>query len=57
MKGLGDDFNTEALRVTQLIRFEKPAMQNGKPVKVQYTVPVEFKLPNQTEIKKKGGCP
>ena len=38
-----NDLNEEALRVTRLIKFEKPAMQNGKPIIVKYTIPVEFK--------------
>jgi hypothetical protein len=35
----------EALRVTRLIRYEKPAMQaENKPVKIEFVVPVFFKL-------------
>ena len=41
-----NDLNEEALRVTRLIKFEKPAMQNGKPTMVKYTIPVEFYLSN-----------
>ena len=41
-----NDLNEEALRVTRLIKFEKPAMQNGKPTMVKYTIPVEFNLSN-----------
>lgn len=40
-----NDLNEEALRVTRLIKFEKPAIQNGMPAKVKYTLPVEFKMP------------
>ena len=53
IRGIRDDLNDEALRVTKLIVFEKPAMQRGKPIKIKYTVPVEFKLPQQDELPKK----
>jgi len=45
VKGIRDDLNQEALRVTKLIVFSKPAMSGGKPVKVHYFITVEFKLP------------
>jgi len=44
IRGLREDLNNEALRIAKLIRFEKPAMQRGKPVKMRYTVPIEFEL-------------
>lgn len=45
IKGIREDLNDEALRVAKMINFERPAMQRGKPIKVKYTVPVEFNLP------------
>jgi len=45
LKGLHKDLDAEALRVARLIKFSKPAMQGGKPVKVRYTIPIEYKLP------------
>ena len=45
-KSLGQDFDKEALAAIRR-GFElpfKPAMQNGKPVKVKYQIPVRFKL-------------
>lgn len=54
IKGVRDDLDNEALRVTKLIKFEKPAMQHGKSIKVRYTVPVEFKLSEKSELRKKG---
>jgi TonB family protein len=45
VKGVRDDLNQEALRIVRLLVFSKPGMQNGKPVKVKYTIKVEFKLP------------
>jgi len=53
VKGIRKDLDAEALRVAKLIKFEKPAMQKGKPIKVKFTVPVEFKLPIKTETRKK----
>jgi protein TonB len=44
-KGIRDDINQEALRVSELIKFSKPAMSGGIPVKVRYYVTIEFKLP------------
>lgn len=43
--GVRDDLNQEALRIVRLLVFSKPGMQNKKPVKVKYTIKVEFKLP------------
>lgn len=45
-KSLGKDFDDEALAAIRR-GFElpfQPAMQNGKPVKVKYQIPVRFKL-------------
>ncbi len=55
IRGVRKDLDKEALRVAKLIRFEKPAMQLGKPIKVPFTVPVKFKLSNcsENESKKK----
>jgi len=36
--------NAEAIRVISSMPDWKPAMQAGKPVDVQFNVPVEFKL-------------
>lgn len=44
LKGVRNDLDEEALRVARLIKFDKPAMQRGKPIKVKFTVPIEFKL-------------
>jgi protein TonB len=44
IKGIREDLDNEAIRIAKLIKFEKPAIQNGKPAKVKYTLPVEFKL-------------
>lgn len=47
IRGVREDLNDEALRVAKLIKFERPAMQRGKPISVMFTVPIEFKLPRQ----------
>jgi protein TonB len=44
--GIREELNQEALRVARLIKFDKPAMQKGNPVKVKYTLPIDFKLSN-----------
>jgi TonB family protein len=54
IRGIRQDLDEEALRVARLIKFDKPAMQSGKPVRVKYNLPVEFKLPEKTEHRKKG---
>ena len=52
IRGVRDDLNNEAMRVANLILFEKPAMQKGRPIEVQYTVAIIFYL-NNTEKKMK----
>jgi len=44
IRGINEDFDNEALRVTKLLHFERPAMQKGKPIKTKTTVPVEFDI-------------
>lgn len=45
VKGVRFDLDNEALRILRLLVFAKPGMQNGNPVRVKYTLKVEFKLP------------
>ena len=53
IRGIREDVNQEALRVTRLIKFERPATKRGgKPINVRFTVPVEFKLPDKGEKQK-----
>jgi len=49
IRGIREDVDSEALRVAKLIKFDKPALQSGKPIKIRYTVPVEFKLISTTK--------
>jgi len=41
-RGVDPDLNKEALRVVNTLPLWKPGRENGKPVDVTYTVPVEF---------------
>jgi protein TonB len=40
----GHGFNEEALRVLKLAKAWKPGMQNGQPVRVKYSIPINFQL-------------
>lgn len=44
MKGIGDGCDEEALRVVTMMPPWKPGKQNGKKVKVYFTIPIMFKL-------------
>lgn len=43
LRGIGGGCDEEALRVSKLIKF-KPGRQRGVPVKVNYTLPITFKI-------------
>ncbi|MDQ4140138.1 MAG: M56 family metallopeptidase, partial [Bacteroidota bacterium] len=52
LKGLTAETNAEALRVIKLMPNWIPGKQNGKPVNVQYTLPLRFSLgSNSASIK------
>jgi len=44
IRGIGDGADEEAARVLSLSPKWKPGVQNGKPVRVQYSVPINFWL-------------
>lgn len=44
IKGLRADLDKEALRVSKLIKFDKPAMNNNKPIGICYQVIISFRL-------------
>lgn len=48
VKGIGEAADAEALRVVKETEFT-PGLQDGKPVRVQYSLPVIFKLSKDTE--------
>lgn len=48
LRGLNDELNDEAIRVLKMMPKWKPGMKDGKPVRVQFTMPFNFKI-NGTE--------
>ena len=44
MNGLVEEQDKEILRVVKNLRHWKPGMHHGQPVRVMYTVPLNFKL-------------
>ena len=44
VRSVDPDLDKEALRVLRLMSKWKPIVQDGKPVRVYYTIPVAFKL-------------
>ena len=49
LKGVSPDIDAEALRVVNNSPKWKPGIQNGRPVRVQYSIPLSFKLPSEAE--------
>ena len=43
-KPAGHGFDEEALRVLKLAKAWKPGMQNGQPVRVKYSIPINFQV-------------
>ena len=48
-------FDSEALRVCQLIKFDHPAIYNSKPINVGFTIPITF-TPKTPPVSKKRTC-
>lgn len=44
IRGIRKDIDKAALTVVKLIQFAQPALQEGKPIEVEMTVPVKFIL-------------
>ena len=44
LRGVSDDIDAEAVRVLKMMPKWKPGMNNGEPVRVQYTMPFKFQL-------------
>ena len=44
LRGVSDDIDAEAIRVLKAMPKWKPGMNNGEPVRVQYTMPFKFQL-------------
>lgn len=51
IRGIGGGCDEEALRAVKLAQF-KPGKQRGEPVRVQYSLPIVFKLPESGSIQK-----
>ena len=49
LKGVSPDIDAEALRVINNSPKWKAGIQNGRPVRVQYSIPLNFKLPPEAE--------
>ena len=47
MRKVGYGFDEEATRVLKIAPAWKPGMQNGQPVRVRYTIPINFQLTDQ----------
>ncbi|GAA4916472.1 energy transducer TonB [Mucilaginibacter defluvii] len=45
-RGAGNGFDEEALRVLKKAKAWKPGTQNGRPVRVRYTIPISFTITN-----------
>jgi protein TonB len=43
--GAGHGFDEEAMRVLKLAKAWKPGMQNGQAVRVKYSIPINFQVP------------
>ncbi|HTD40604.1 MAG TPA: energy transducer TonB [Mucilaginibacter sp.] len=44
LRGIGSGCDEEAVRVVSISPKWKPGIQNGRPVRVQYTMPISFTL-------------
>jgi TonB family protein len=51
VRGIGSGCDEEAVRVLSTSPAWKPGIQNGKPVKVQYSVPISFSLADSKPAK------
>ena len=57
IRGIGGGADEEVLRVVSQAKF-KPGMHEGRPVRVQYTLPIHFQLPeNETNREQSGDLP
>lgn len=54
LRGVDELLDNEALRVVNMMPAYEPGMQRGKPVRVQFTLPIQFNLDSGAK-KSKGG--
>lgn len=50
MRGVCEELDNEAVRVVKTLPKFTPGMHGGKPVRVQYTLPIAFKLNGETTV-------
>lgn len=50
MRGVCEEIDNEAVRVVKTLPKFTPGMHGGKPVRVQYTLPIAFKLNGETTV-------
>ena len=50
LRGVCEELDNEAVRVVKSLPKFTPGMNNGEPVRVQYTLPVSFKLNDETTV-------
>ncbi|MBQ4205886.1 MAG: M56 family metallopeptidase [Bacteroidales bacterium] len=50
MRGVCEELDNEAVRVVKAMPRWTPGMNEGKPVRVQYTLPIVFKLNGETAV-------
>lgn len=53
LKGVSELLDEEAMRVIKLMPNWKPGVQNGKPVRVRYQIPIKFAIDYGRKNKKK----
>ncbi len=53
LRGIGGGCDEEAMRVVKLMPNWKPGLQRGKPVRVQFNLPIRFILKNDAKKKRK----
>jgi len=57
LRGIGGGCDEEAVRVISMMPDWKPGKQGGKPVRVQFNLPVQFKLDDKKKDHKSGTVP
>ncbi len=54
IKGVNELLDNEALRVVKMMPAWKPGVQRGKPVRVQFNMPIQFNLDSGAKKSKEG---
>ena len=56
LRGVNEQLDAEALRVSRLIKFDHPAKQLGKPISIKYVIPIKFQPPQEAVSSKRKFC-